>query len=76
MVQDNGYYDIFNVMDMDEIALSAIHHKELTEFANVGAGMGGGFESTKELQVITYKEAINGPEGDSKHWKEEVENKY
>jgi hypothetical protein len=36
--------------------------------------MGGGFENTKELQVIPYKEAINGP--NSKHWKEEVENKY
>ncbi len=50
VVQDKRYYDIFNIVDKDEIALSAIHHKELTEFANnVGAGMGGGVENTKEL---------------------------
>ncbi len=49
VVHDKGYYDIFNIVDIDEIALSTIHHTELREFANVGAGMGGGFENTKEL---------------------------
>ncbi len=36
--------------------------------------MGGRFVNMQELQVMTYYEAINGPEG--KHWKAEVENKY
>ncbi len=63
VVQDKGYYDIFNFVDMDQIAISAIHHKELTEFAHVGVGMGGGFENTKELQVMTYKKAIKGSNG-------------
>ncbi len=43
-----GYYDIFNVVDLSEIALLAMHHMQSTEFANVGAGIGGGFENTKE----------------------------
>ena len=49
VVRDAGYYDIFNIVDVDEVALSMIHHRQLTEIANVGAGIGGGFENTKEL---------------------------
>jgi hypothetical protein len=33
------------------------------EFANVGAGTGGGFENTMEFEPIKYQEAINGPDG-------------
>ncbi len=33
------------------------------EFANVGAGIGGGVENTMELKPMKYKEAINGPGG-------------
>jgi hypothetical protein len=69
-----GYYDIFNVVDLSEIALLAMHHIQSTEFDNVGAGVGGGFENTNKLKVMNYKEAVNGP--DSKHWKAEVETKY
>jgi hypothetical protein len=29
------------------------------EFANVGAGIGGGFEKTVKLKPMKYKEAIN-----------------
>ncbi len=45
-----------------------------TEFANIGAGVGGGFEDTKGPKVMNYKEAVNGPDG--KHWKSEVETGY
>jgi hypothetical protein len=45
-----------------------------TEFANVGAGIGGGFENTMELKPMKYKEAINGPDG--KAWAKEIENKH
>ena len=69
-----GYYDIFNVVDMSEITLLAMHHMQSTEFANVGAGIGGGFKNTSKLKVINYKEAVNGPDG--KRWKAEVENEY
>ncbi len=44
------------------------------EFANVGAGIGGGFENTMELKLIKYDEAINGPDG--KAWKKEIENEH
>jgi hypothetical protein len=69
-----GYYDIFNVVDLSEIALLAMHHIQCTEFANVGAGIDGGFENTKELKVMNYKEAVSGPDG--KRWKSEVENEH
>ncbi len=69
-----GYYDMFNVVDYNEVALLAMHHMQNLEFTNVSAGVGGGFDNTKELKVMNYKEAINGPDG--VRWKAEVENKY
>jgi len=30
-----------------------------TQVAGIGASIGGGFESTKELRVMTYQEAMN-----------------
>jgi hypothetical protein len=43
-------------------------------FANVGAGIGGGFENTMELKPIKYQEAINGPDG--KAWEKKIENEH
>jgi len=71
VVKDSGYYDMFNVVDLDEVSLLAMHHMQTSEFANVGAGVGGVFENTKELKVMNYKEAINGPDG--VRWQAEVE---
>jgi hypothetical protein len=48
-----GYYNIFIITDQDEISLASLHHKMYLEVANVGAGVGGGFENTKELRVMT-----------------------
>ena len=62
VVRDSGYYDVFNFVDLIEITLLAMHHMHSTAFANVGAGVGGGFENTKELKVINYKEALSGPD--------------
>ncbi len=69
-----GYYDIFNVLDVSEIALLAMHHMQSTAFANISAGIGGGFENTNKLKVMSYKKAVNRPDG--KRWKAEVENEY
>jgi hypothetical protein len=44
------------------------------EFANVGAGIGGGFENTMELKPMKYNEAINRPDG--KAWEKEIENEH
>jgi hypothetical protein len=41
-----GYYDIFSIVYLSEIALLMMHHMLCTEFANVGAGVGGGFKNT------------------------------
>jgi hypothetical protein len=73
-VKETGYYDQFNIVDPDEVSLLAMHHMQTSELANVGAGVGGGFENTKELEVMNYKEAVNGPDGVC--WQAEVENKY
>jgi hypothetical protein len=35
----------------------------VSEYINVGAGVGGGFANTNELSVMKYHEAINGPDG-------------
>ena len=56
---NTGYYDIFNVTDMDEIATIAVNHELYCELANVRAGIVSGFENTQELCVMTYQEAIN-----------------
>jgi hypothetical protein len=69
-----GYYDIFNVVDLSEISLLAMHHMQCTEFANLLAGVDGGFKNTKELKVMNYQEAVSEPDG--KRWKAEVENEY
>ncbi len=69
-----GYYDVFNGVDVSEITLLAMHHMQNTEFANVSAGIGGRFKNTKKLKLMNYKKAVNGLDG--KHWKAEVENKY
>jgi hypothetical protein len=74
VVKETGYYDMFNVVDLNEVMLLVMHHMQALEFANVGAGIGGRFENTKELKVMNYKEAVSGP--DDVHWQAEVENEY
>jgi len=64
----------FNVVDLNEASLLAMHHMQNSEFANIGAGIGGGFKNTKELKVMNYNKAVNGPDG--VRWKAEVENEY
>jgi hypothetical protein len=44
------------------------------EFANVRAGIGGGFENTMELKPMKYKEAINKP--DRKAREKKIENEH
>ncbi len=44
------------------------------DLPNVGASIGGGFESAMELKPVKYKEAINRP--DRKAWEKEIENEH
>ena len=74
VVKETGYYGMFNVVDLTKVALLAMHHMQTSEFTNIGAVVGGGFENTKELKVMNYKETVDEPDG--VHWQAEVENKY
>jgi hypothetical protein len=65
---------MFNVVDLSEIAILMMHHMQNKEFANAGTVVGGGFGNTKELRVMNYKEAVNGPDGVC--WRAEVENEH
>jgi hypothetical protein len=44
------------------------------EFANIGAGIGGGFENAMELKPMKYEKAINGP--GRKALEKEIENEH
>jgi hypothetical protein len=46
----------------------------VSEYINVGAGVGGGFTNTNELGMMKYHEAINGQDG--KKWKAEVKTEH
>jgi hypothetical protein len=47
---------------------------EPQEIACVGAGLGGGFENTTELHVMTYNEAMAGP--DKLKWEAAAEEEH
>jgi hypothetical protein len=49
IVSQAGHYDIFNIVDQDEITLTSVHHNVYIEVANFGAGVGSGFINTQEL---------------------------
>ena len=68
-----NYYDLLGI-DEKELELFKSHNDALTEYVNVGAGIGGGFTNTQELKVMKYHEAINGPDGEA--WKEEVRKEH
>ncbi len=42
-VSQAGHYDIFKLVDQDEITLTWVHHKMYFKVANFGAGVGSGF---------------------------------
>ncbi len=44
------------------------------EFANVGAGIGGGFENTVDLKPMKYKEVINELDGEARA--KEIDNEH
>lgn len=74
-VDSANYYDLLNEnVEEEESKLNMEIHTRISEFANVGAGIGGGFGNTSELKVMKYDEAINGPDG--KAWAEEIDNEH
>ena len=44
------------------------------EYANIGAGIGGGYGNTTELKPMKIDEALNGP--DAERWRAEIDNEH
>ena len=62
----NDYFNLINKIAKDDF--------EEGEICCVGAGLGGGFENTKELKVKTYDESMNSK--DKKEWEASVEKEH
>ncbi len=62
MTPSANYYEVLGI-DEDEVKVLQIHNDSVSEYINVGAGVGGEFTNTNELRVMKYHEAINGPDG-------------
>ncbi len=64
-----NYYAVLGINKNKERVFKDSHNKFI-KFVYLGAGIGGGFANTQELQVMEYHEAINGSDGEL--WKAEV----
>ena len=65
------YLVLMAELDNNEIATAAVV-KENVEISQVGAGVGGGFDTTSKLKVMNYHKAMQSPDADE--WKVEVKN--
>ncbi len=68
-----NYYDVLGI-DENEVKVLQMLNDSVSEYINVGAGVGGGFTNTNELHVMKYHEAPNGPDG--KKWKAKVKRQH
>jgi hypothetical protein len=57
-----NYYEVLGIYEY-EVKVLQMLNDSVSEYINVGAGVGGGFTNTNELGVMKYHEAINGPDG-------------
>ena len=64
------YYACLAEVDYDEMEQNLNATNCCIEYANIGAGIGGGFEHTSDLRSMKYHQAINGPK--EKEWKEKI----
>lgn len=75
--QESNYYAALmnlSCAETDEREMEAVDKIHLQEYACVGAGIGGGFQNTKELHVMKYKEAMRSP--DKKKWDQAVDGEH
>ncbi len=68
-----NYYEVLGI-DEDEVNVLQILNDSVSEYINIGAGVGGGFTHTNELRMMKYHEAINSPDG--KKWKAKVKTEH
>ncbi len=62
MTPSANYYEVLGI-DKDKVKVLQIHNDKVSEYINVGAGVGGGFTNSNKLRVMKYHEATNGPDG-------------
>ncbi len=73
MTPSANYYEVLGIGE-NQYKVLQIHNDSVSEYINVGAGVGGGFTNTNELCVMKYHEAMNGPDG--KKWKAKVNTEH
>ncbi len=64
-----NYYEVLGINE-NEVKVLQMLNNTVSEYINVGTGVGGGFTYTNDLRVMKYHEVINGP--DSKKRKAEI----
>lgn len=73
----NYYTAMYNTMDKEDIEYKTVQDVYNKECAMVGAGIGGGFQNTKELRVMKFKEAMaNDDEEERRGWQEAVDTEH
>ncbi len=71
----NYFEALQETINEDELKVVLGVQAHMNEFANGGAGLGGGFENTKELCMMNkYEEAITG--SDAEEWKKEFDKEH
>jgi hypothetical protein len=69
------YYKNMADIEAQSFSVNVFEDDEwVTEYAAVGAGIGGGFDDTNELCVMQYSEAVHGP--DKKKWTKAVQEEH
>jgi hypothetical protein len=68
---ERHYYDAMAELEPEHYGCNP---QDATEVAAVGAGIGGGFENTAELQPMKFNEAMNGP--DKAKWQVAVDEEH
>jgi hypothetical protein len=68
-----NYYEVLGI-NKNKVKMLQMHNDCVSKYINVGAGVGGGFMNTNELQVMKYHETINGP--DTELWEAEVKKEH
>ena len=71
---EQNYYARMMELDEEEIDTEMDISTTYIEYANVGAGVGGGYENTNELKPMTYAQAMKS--ADAEAWKKEIANEH
>ncbi len=73
---ENPMANYYEVLGIDENEVKVLHmlNDSVSEYINVGAGVGAGFTNTNVIRMMMYHEAIDGPDG--KKWKAKVKTEH